>query len=111
MTVNVDVKKTLDALGERRVVNVGESGNSWFREWSDGWIEQGGKVSRTGVKDIVTLPKAYSNTHYNITFGVGHNNSEINLASVTVCSEQKTGSFVALVGSAANFAYWRTEGY
>lgn len=110
-TANEDVKKALDALGERRVINAGNSGTSWFREWSDGWIEQGGKVSRTGTKDIVSLPKAYSSAEYNITFGVGTNDSSIDLASIVSCSGQETGSFVAMVGSAAHFAYWRTEGY
>lgn len=39
------------------------SGTSWYRIWSDGWIEQGGKG--TGVATI-SLLKAFSNTNYTI---------------------------------------------
>ena len=39
------------------------SGNSWYRVWSDGWKEQGGRG--TGVATI-SLLKAFSNTNYTI---------------------------------------------
>lgn len=44
------------------------SGSSWYRVWSDGHIEQGGKatnVPTSGTK-AVSLPMPYSNTNYAI---------------------------------------------
>ena len=37
-----------------------QNGNNWYRKWSDGWIEQGG---RSGSKTIA-LNIAFSNTSY-----------------------------------------------
>ena len=39
----------------------GETG-TWYRKWSDGWIEQGGLV--TGDKSSVTFPLPFRNTLY-----------------------------------------------
>ena len=41
------------------------NGTSWYRVWSDGWIEQGGRVSISqDTQTTVTLLKAFSNTNY-----------------------------------------------
>ena len=41
------------------------NGTSWYRVWSDGWIEQGGRVSISqDTQTTVTLLKAFSNTDY-----------------------------------------------
>lgn len=44
------------------------SGTSWYRVWSDGWIEQGGQVAENGANynGSVTLIKKFSNTNYSI---------------------------------------------
>ena len=33
---------SLNAVGARTVVNAYRNGESWYRKWSDGWVEQGG---------------------------------------------------------------------
>lgn len=45
-------------------------GLSWYRKWSDGWIEQGGTTSG---QDTKTLPTAFTTTKYNVqgTFNTG----------------------------------------
>ena len=46
------------------------SGTTWYRVWSDGWIEQGGKytgTSGTCWNTTITFPKAFSNTNYNVS--------------------------------------------
>lgn len=47
------------------VVENYRNGTSWYRVWSDGWIEQGGRVQIAGstYKDI-TLLQPYSNNDY-----------------------------------------------
>lgn len=46
------------------------SGTSWYRVYSDGWIEQGGLVSipefTTNTSRTVTLLKKFSNTNYTV---------------------------------------------
>jgi hypothetical protein len=42
-------------------------GTSWYRKWSDGWVEQGGRVNAVGYKDEtqnVTFMVTMSNTNY-----------------------------------------------
>ena len=40
------------------------NGTSWYRVWSDGWIEQGGLTTTNGT--TVKFLKAFSNTNYTI---------------------------------------------
>lgn len=51
------------------VVAESYSANSWYRKYSDGWIEQGGKanISSQGVS-VITLPLAFSNSYYSPVF-------------------------------------------
>ena len=47
------------------VVAESYSANSWYRKYSDGWIEQGGKADiSSGEPSVITLPIAFSNTTY-----------------------------------------------
>ena len=42
------------------------NGTSWYRIWSDGWIEQGGYNTTTNSKGTTNLLKSFSNTNYSI---------------------------------------------
>jgi hypothetical protein len=43
------------------------NGQSWYRVWSDGWIEQGGRVaSGNGNTATVTLLKPFKDTNYGV---------------------------------------------
>lgn len=50
----------------RIVTSTYSSGTSWYRVWSDGFIEQGGHQtsSSNSVSTTITLPKAFSNINY-----------------------------------------------
>lgn len=78
-----DIKSTLATIqaqlgqlgGIRYVKETGKSsdGQSWYRKWSDGWLEQGGvkeALVLRGTSSTITLPVAYNNTSYNI-IGIG----------------------------------------
>ena len=44
-----------------------QNGTSWYRIWSDGWCEQGGRTpAQESTGYVVTLLKAFSNTDYNV---------------------------------------------
>lgn len=40
------------------------SGTSWYRVYSDGWVEQGGVLTTTGSGATITLHKAMADTNY-----------------------------------------------
>lgn len=68
---NIDIITNLfiDGLinsGLRTVVKSYVNGTSWFREWSDGWIEQGGIA---WTNSWTTLLKEMSNTNYTLVLG------------------------------------------
>lgn len=50
---------------DRVLVKKYVSGTNWYNLYSDGWIEQGGKVTKLGV--TVTFLRAFSNTNYTVT--------------------------------------------
>ena len=64
------IQAQLGKLESRRYVKeTGKSsdGNSWYRKWSDGWIEQGGRVKAVGYDSEarnVTFMVTMSNTNY-----------------------------------------------
>ena len=59
----VDSSELLTGETFKTVVESYTNGNSWYRIWSDGWIEQGG-VSSGAIK--VTFIKAFLNANYTI---------------------------------------------
>ena len=75
--------KTADVLGNINLnhIYVKEtwvSGTSWYRVWSDGYIEQGGQFNKGSLvldtNDWITFPKAFSNTNYSVVATCARNN-------------------------------------
>ena len=67
-TTTSSASSTLPAV----VVKNYKNGTSWYRVWSDGWIEQGGRVtvnSKSGA--TVTFPKTFSDTNYSLATAIG----------------------------------------
>lgn len=70
------IQAQLGQLESRRYVKeTGKSSNgtSWYRMWSDGWLEQGGTEIKTvlnGATSTISLPVAYKDASYNIR-GIG----------------------------------------
>ena len=50
----------------RYVKQVWTSGTSWWRLWTDGWLEQGGNKVWNGAWNTLTFHKAFKNTNYYI---------------------------------------------
>lgn len=64
--VTPDGKLYYKGVELRYVVEHWKSGESWYRKWSDGWIEQGGRLTCPygGAAVMTTLHKAFTNTDY-----------------------------------------------
>ena len=58
---NLDSKLNADTI---RVVETWSSGATWYRKYSDGWVEQGGVAKGSSTLRTVTLNIAFSNTSY-----------------------------------------------
>ena len=115
MTVNVDVKKTLDALGERRsIVESGGTASGWFRKWSDGFLEQGGHIDSAGFhsQKTITLPTPFSNSNYVVNASTREVQNGGNCIWELCCIRSvKNNSFVLFNGGGNTPMSWHACGY
>lgn len=51
-------------INARLKITASSSGATWYRKYSDGWIEQGGTVA--AAVSTVSFPLAFSNTNYSL---------------------------------------------
>lgn len=94
------------------------NGISWYRVWSDGWLEQGGvRVGAlfSGAIQTLTLPKAYKNTSYTIA-GLGVKKTSVwGYASIEERSVTSSSFRYAGMGSSTQDGIvefrWYTCGY
>lgn len=93
------IQAQLVQLESRRYVKeAGKSsdGTSWYRVWSDGWIEQGGTyTSSDNNKYPVTLSKKMTTTNYHSTVTGGYNTASN--YGFGYCYDKTTSGFNAVV--------------
>ena len=93
------------------VVENYSDGTNWYRVWSDGWIEQGGRVqiAASAYKDI-TLLRPYSNADYMISFSHSLLGTSGQAESYAL---QASGSYFRLGNGCGNAQYftWTACGY
>lgn len=88
------------------------NGTSWYRIWSDGWIEQGGYKSSNNSWNPCSLLKNFSNTDYNIQLsGSGTTAGQGNAPCYVNNSNKTTSSFQYTSVSVTNNVYWYACGY
>ena len=79
------------------VVTNYKNGNSWYRIWSDGWKEQGGRITVNAKSNAtVTYPKAFSGTNYALTHSLstsGTNEYSFNVSASIGSSTYSTTQF------------------
>lgn len=79
------------------------NGTSWYRIWSDGWCEQGGRITGTSI----TFLQSFVNTNYSFS-GVSINANSGGAAS-TVTNLTTTGCTYYTYGNAGGM--WQACGY
>ena len=58
---------TAPVLSAPYVVEEWHYGVNWYRKWSTGFIEQGGRITVSGSSQKVNFFKSFSNTDYTLT--------------------------------------------
>ena len=87
-------------------------GISWYRKWSDGFIEQGGYHQNTSVLDTVTLHTPFKTSEYTLivsdynTIGLGGGHA----TSPYGCSKTTTAFKISQVKNTYE-AFWYAAGY
>lgn len=93
------IQAQLDQLESRRYIKeTGKSsdGTSWYRVWSDGWIEQGGTyTSSDNSRYPITLSKRMTTTNYHSTVTGGYHVTSNN--GFGYCYDKTTSGFKAVV--------------
>ena len=67
------------------------SGTSWYRVWSDGYIEQGGSISNNSTTTTITFSKAFSNANYSIVGGLLNGTASTTYEHMNFNNLTKTG--------------------
>lgn len=97
------IQAQLDQLESRRYVKeTGKSsdGTSWYRKWSDGWIEQGGRIPNGNAWTwyTATLNTPFTTTSYTLVVGVCVTNGSSG-------SNQESNAYLLGEKSANSFRY------
>jgi len=82
-----------------------KNGKSWYRVWSDGWIEQGGYKASNGN---VTLLKAMADTDYSLQVTA----DDTSCSSIDCSGKINSTSEIKLnIPGDSDGAWWRVSGY
>lgn len=88
------------------VVSAYNNGTSWYRIYSDGWIEQGGYGANSATS--ISLVLSFKNTNYSILSG----NSGTSLPkNPTLWHDKTVSSFGVVTDPAASGFDWEAKGY
>ena len=91
------------------------NGASWYRVWSDGWIEQGNTYWKNSAVDALTtisFIKPFSNTNYSFSLNCLHTTEPIGYGGIAEVYPSRTMSQTVIRQSSNLFGYaWRACGY
>lgn len=99
------------------IISSYHSGTDWYRVYSDGWCEQGGKVNltykqQTYLDQTVTLLKTMADTNYSILLSTSDRGNVHR--SNWVYSTITTSNFITRTyseGNGTGTGFWRVSGY
>lgn len=108
-----NVTLTIPAVPKAYVTTTYSSGTSWYRKYSDGWIEQGGvsAVISDGSTSI-TFPTKFSNTNYTVLSIARHPTSNSSITTVRdLTTTTVTLTFDVEDGSGSSAVQWYACGF
>lgn len=88
-------KPSIPATPKAYLIATWRSGTSWYRKYSDGFIEQGGRIAGTTTSGTVSYPIAFATTDYTVTIGqwMSSSNDTDGVAASTLISNFSTTGF------------------
>ena len=97
------------------IVETWSNGTSWYRVWSDGWCEQGGRAALNEISTTtISLFKVYKDTNYSVSAisitASTASDSEAGLQCTPIASNQITLTAHYLNPNNQK-ACWETKGY
>lgn len=79
--------------GASYIVETSYTASSWYRIWSDGWVEQGGFIVTTSASSqLITLPVEMASDLFNIDFHIVKGGSSNNTTNNVRIDSRKTTS-------------------
>lgn len=105
-------KPSMPTTPNAYVTDIWKSGYNWYRKWSDGFIEQGGKTTESLSRHTVTLQTPYTSTNYTVVVSPSYIGSTD--IPIIVVNNVKSASFVIDFLSDSRVTgtcYWYTAGY
>ena len=79
--------------GASYIIETSYTDSSWYRIWSDGWVEQGGFIVTTSASSqIITLPVEMASNLFNIDFHIVKGGSSNNTTNNVRIDSRKTTS-------------------
>ncbi len=83
------------------------NGTSWYRVWSDGWCEQGGREWFATAGTQITFLKAFKDTNYTLTTGLNAGDNYVKSLNVSsILSTSFTGKATTDGGGSISSIYW-----
>lgn len=100
------------------VTETWHSGTSWYRVWSDGFIEQGGKLTFTGTTSIrseITFNKRFASSMIGLSLMAGRNSGKATESEysygVYAYSTTKVSVAAWKENGSATTLWWYANGY
>ena len=100
--VDGKLDRVVDSKPVRYVIDAYSDGTNWYRKWSDGWLEQGGRLQAIIGTVTLTYLLPFANDEYSIFKNLGSNNTgtpndaQISFFNLTESSAQTTQGSVYL---------------
>lgn len=101
--MNAKLGKEVDGKAVRYVTDSFSDGSNWYRRWSDGWVEQGGKVTQSNT--IVSLHVPFRDADYTLLVTVVDDMATVYTQSVT------TGAYAVTTASFKLRTYYVSTNY
>lgn len=101
------------AAAKAYVTTVWHSGRSWYRKWSDGFIEQGGFIEDESVQTkTISLPTSFSGSDYSVFVNVECDRiSQSPSLRYITAKTASTFTIYMFTGSSDNNVVWHACGY
>lgn len=95
---------------KRQLIQSWSNGFSWYKLYSDGWVEQGGSATTSTDKYVtVTLHKSMKNTNYTVNVAAGWSNAA---SGQNEGFQNRTTTSINITTSyASTFCMWEVKGY